>query len=152
MPERPKPKLSYTLPEGWKETPPGEVSVAAFSIKGDGVEANVSIAPLADLRGRELQVVNMYRQQTGQAPIEQADLEKTLQPVDVAGGQGQMLDVLGSNHDKPTRLVMVMAHRDGRSWFYRISGDDAFVTAQKPAFLDFLKTVQISEPATAGEP
>lgn len=58
-----------------------------------------------------------------------------------------MLEFLGKNHEKPTRLITVIAHRDGRSWFYRISGDDAFVTAQKAAFLDFLKTVHISEPA-----
>lgn len=151
QPDRPKPTIGYTLPDGWTETPPGEVSIAAFAIKGDGGEAAVNITPLPDLRGRESLVVNMYRQQTGQPPIEQADLGKTLQPVEVAGGEGQLLELLGKNHDKPTRLITVIAHRDGRSWFYRISGDDAFVTTQKPAFLDFLKTVQISEPPTDTE-
>lgn len=151
QPDRPRPKVSYTLPEGWTEAPPGEVSIAAFAIKGEGAEASVNITPLPDLRGREALVVNMYRQKAGQPPIEQADLDKTLEPVEVAGARGQMLEVLGSNHDKPTRLITVISHRDGRSWFYRISGDDAFVTAQKTAFLDFLKTVQITEPAASDE-
>ena len=146
QPDRPKPKITFTKPEGWTDAPPGEVSIAAFALKGDGGEASVNITPLPDLRGRESLVVNMYRQQTGQPPIEQADLGKTLQPVEVAGGEGQLLELLGSNHDKPTRLITVIAHRDGRSWFYRISGDDAFVTKQKEAFLSFLKTVQIAEP------
>jgi hypothetical protein len=145
QPERPKPKITYTLPPGWTETAPGQVSLVAFAIKGEGVEANVNVTALADLRGRELQVVNMYRQQTGQPPLEEAELGKTLVPVEVAGGPGQMFEFLGSNHDKPTRLITVIAHRDGRSWFYRLSGDDAFATAQKAAFLDFIKSVQISE-------
>ena len=144
--EQPKPKITFAKPEGWTEAPPGEISLAAFAIKGDGGEASVNITPLPDLRGREALVVNMYRQQTGQPPIEQGELGKTLLPVEVAGGEGQLLELLGSNHDKPTRLITVIAHRDGRSWFYRISGDDAFVTQQKDAFLAFLKTVQISEP------
>ena len=146
QPERPKPTITYTKPEGWTEAPPGAISIAAFAIKGDGAEANVNITPLPDLRGRESMVVNMYREQTGEPPIEQADLGKTLQPVEVAGGEGQMFELLGKSHDKATRLITVIAHRDGRSWFYRISGDDALVAAQKPAFLDLLKTVKITEP------
>lgn len=151
-PERAKPKITYTRPEGWTDAPPGEVSIAAFSVKGDGVEAAINVTPLPDLRGRESLVVNMYRQQTGQPPIEQADLGKTLQPVEVAGGEGQLLELLGSNRGKPTRLITVIAHRDGRSWFYRISGDDAFVTTQKETFLNFLKTVKITEPPASPEP
>ncbi|MGB8170630.1 MAG: hypothetical protein WCF18_24210 [Chthoniobacteraceae bacterium] len=150
-PARPKPTITFTKPESWTETAPGEISLAAFAIKGDGAEAAVNITPLPDLRGREALVVNMYRQQTGQPPIEQEELGKTLQPVEVAGGEGQMLELLGKNHDKPTRLITVIAHRDGRSWFYRLSGDDAFVTQQKEAFLAFLKTVQISEPEPTTE-
>jgi hypothetical protein len=151
QPERPKPKITFTRPEGWTEAPPGEISLAAFVIKGEGAEAAVNITPLPDLRGREGLVVNMYRQQTGLPPIEQEDLGKTLQPVEVAGGEGQLLELLGKNHDKPTRLITVIAHRDGRSWFYRISGDDAFVTQHREAFLAFLKTVQISEPEPVAE-
>lgn len=151
-PERVKPQITFTRPEGWTDAPPGEVSIAAFAVKGDGVEATVNVTPLPDLRGRESLVVNMYRQQTGQAPIEQEDLGKTLQPVEVAGGEGQLLELLGSNRGKPTRLITVIAHRDGRSWFYRISGDDAFVSAQKETFLNFIKTVKIIEPPATAEP
>ncbi len=151
--ERPKPAITYTLPAGWQEAPPGQVSIAAFVIKDDGAEANINVTPLPDLRGRESLVVNMYREQTGQPPIEQGDLAKTLQPIDVAGGEGQLLETVGANKEKKQiRLIAVIAHRDGRSWFYRISGDDAFVAAQKPTFLDFLKSVHISEPPAASEP
>ena len=153
QPERPRPAITYTLPPGWQEAPPGQVSIAAFVIKSDGAEANINVTPLPDLRGRESLVVNMYREQTGQPPIEQDDLAKTLQPVEVAGGEGQLLETVGANKDKKQiRLIAVIGHRDGRSWFYRISGDDAFVAAQKPAFLEFLKSVHIAEPPAEAEP
>ena len=31
--ERPRPKVTWTLPAGWQESAPNEVSVAAFSVK-----------------------------------------------------------------------------------------------------------------------
>ncbi len=151
-PERAKPTITYNKPEGWADTPPGEISLAAFVIRGEGVEASVNITPLPDLRGREAMVVNMYRQQTGQPPIEQTELGTALQPVEVAGGEGQLLELVGKNREKPTRLITVIAHRDGRSWFYRISGDDSFVTQHRETFLAFLKTVQITEPPAAPQP
>ncbi len=147
-----KPTITYQVPPGWTEAPPGDVSIAAFTIKEDGAEASVNVTPLPDLRGRESMVVNMYRQQTGQAPIEQADLDKTLEKVEVAGGEGQLLELVGKNRDKSIRLITVIAHRDGRSWFYRISGDEPFVTKVKQSFLDFIKSVKIAEPAAAAAP
>lgn len=150
QPERARPRVTYTLPEGWKEAPPGQVSLVAFAITKDGASANANVTPLPDLRGREALVVNMYRQQTGQPPIEQADLGKVLEKAEALGVDAQLLDVLGSNNGKPTRLITIIAHRDGRSWFFRISGDDALVSAQKPTFLEFVKSVKVVEdPAPA---
>jgi len=146
-PSRPKPAIKYTLPTGWEEAEPGQISTAAFSIAGpDATQANANITVLGDLRGREAQVFNMYRAQTKQPEIPDDKVLESMQSVEVAGGEGKMLDMVGMNlEDKPTRIVAVIAHRNGRSWFYRISGDDALVLAQKPTFLEFLKTVHISD-------
>lgn len=147
---RPKPALTYALPPGWQETTPGEVSVAGFVAKGDGGEASITVTPLPDLKGREDLVVNMYRQQAGLPPLEPGELGKTLTPVPVAGGDGQLLEITGNSQGKPVRILTAIAHREGRSWFYRIAGDDAFVTAQKPAFLNFLTSVRINDVAAEG--
>ncbi|MDB6149914.1 MAG: hypothetical protein JWQ44_1362 [Chthoniobacter sp.] len=142
-PERVKPKVTWTLPEGWIETPPGEVSVAAFAVKTDAGEAMVNITPLPNLQGNEAMVANMYRQQVGLPPIQQSEITSVLQPVEVAGTEGHLLEINGMNNGKPVRMITAIAHRDGRSWFYRISGDDALVAAQKATFLEFLKTVSV---------
>lgn len=146
------PKLTWNLPAGWQETPHNDVSVATFAVRNDAGEASVTITPLPDLKGREELVVNMYRQQAGLAPLEAGELGKVLQPVEVAGGSGQLLELDGKSGDKPVRILTAIEHRGGKSWFYRIAGDAALVSAQKTAFLEFLKSVRIEESAAAAAP
>lgn len=151
-PARPKPSITYALPAGWMKVASGEVSVAKFSIKGEaGAEANVDVTPLPDLRGREALIVNMYRQQTGQPPLAEGEIASAFTTVPAAGGDGQMLEFAGKSGEKATRLISVILHRDGRSWFFRISGDDAFVAAEKPAFMEFIKSVKIIDAPAAPE-
>src|SRR4051794_28550316 len=57
---RPRPKINYTIPEGWKEVPGNKISFANFEIKGAGdKEANASITRLANLEGKDPELVNM---------------------------------------------------------------------------------------------
>ena len=145
-PSRPKPQLSYTLPPGWTEAPANSVSLAAFAIKDGAKEAGVNITPLPNLAGREAMVVNMWREQAGLAPIEDAELAKTLEPVEISGNKGQMFEVLGAKEGgAPLRIVTAFYHESGASWFYKLQGDEALVTAQKPAFIEFLKSVRVKE-------
>ena len=147
-PQRPKPQLTYTLPPGWTEAESSSVSVASFAIKSGSAEANVAITPLPNLAGREAMVVNMWREQAGLAPIEEAELAKTLEPVEVGGKKGQMFEVLGAKEGgAPMRIVTAFYHEAGASWFYKLQGDEALVAAQKPAFVEFLKTVRVKEGA-----
>ena len=46
---------------------------------------------------------------------------------------------------QPLRIVTAFAHRGDDSWFYKLQGSEAVVAAQKPAFLEFLKSVRIKE-------
>ncbi len=147
-PPRPRPQLSYALPPGWTEVASSSVSVASFSIKSGSAEANVAITPLPNLAGREAMVVNMWREQAGLAPIEDAELAKTLEPVEIGGKKGQMFEVLGAKEGgAPMRIVTAFYHEAGASWFYKLQGDEALVSAQKPAFVEFLKTVRVKEGA-----
>ena len=147
-PPKTRPKLGYTLPPGWTEAPANSVSLAAFAIKDGEKEAGVNITPLPNLAGREAMVVNMWREQAGLAPIEDAELAKTLEPVEIGGKKGQMFEVLGAREGgAPLRIVTAFYHENGASWFFKLAGDEGLVTAQKPAFVAFLKSVRVSEEA-----
>jgi hypothetical protein len=146
-PARPKPQLSYTLPAGWQEQGGNSLSLVNFLIKTDAGEATVNITPLAGMQGREAAIVNMWRSQVGQPVLNDQEVAAGFTPVEVAGGSGQLFEVAGTNDGQALRIVTAFAHRDDQSWFYKLQGSEAVVAAQKPAFLEFLKTVKIQEGA-----
>ncbi len=142
-----RPQLSYKMPEGWIVGPVGQVSMANFIIRGEGGEATVNITPLASFAGKEEIVVNMWRQQSGVPALSSQEAAKSLSPVEVGDQVGHLFEVAGSRDGKTSRMVTVMVHRPEGTWFYKLQGADAIVAAQKPVFLEFLKTVKIDAPA-----
>ncbi len=143
-PQRARPGVKWgALPAGWQQTEAGQVSAANFAIKSEAGEATVNITPLPNLAGREAMVVNMWRSQVGLPELAQSELATALQPVDVAGGKGQLFEIEGPREGKPTRIVTAMAHEPDASWFYKLSGDEAAVQAVKPVFLEWIKTVRV---------
>jgi len=154
--QRAKPQLAWTLPSGWTEAPASRMSLANFNITGTaGQEAQVTVTPLAGLEGKEVAIVNMWRQQVGQTELSPEEVAGSLQPVDIAGAPGKMFEVTGNPEAlaRPMRIVTAMAHRPDASWFYKLQGDAELVEAQKPAFVAFLKSIKITDaPAATPEP
>ena len=146
-----RPSLSWKLPGGWRETGPGEMSLASFSIgDGSGPEAQVSITPLGHLAGHETMIVNMWRQQVGLSTNSETEVAQQLQPIEVGGEKGSLFEVTGKTDDGGSvRIVTAMVHRSDASWFFKLAGDAALVGAQKPIFIEFLKSVQIRQAAPA---
>ena len=150
---RATPKVTYTMPEGWREAGAGDMRVAGFTITGtNGQSAQVAITPLPGMVGRETLIVNMWRQQVGLNELTGDEAEKQLTPVDIGGEPGKMFDMSGKSAAGETiRIVTAMAHRGEMSWFYKLQGDDELVTAQKPNFVAFLKSVKIQDAPASGE-
>jgi hypothetical protein len=150
-PRRALPKVTYQAPKEWIEGRANDITVANFTIKAaDGKSANVSIAPLPPLGMRETEVVNMWRAQMGLPEIASNEAEALLSQVEVAGEKGKMfeLSTSASAAEGAQRIVTVMLHQPDSSWFYKISGDESVVAAQKTNFLNFLKTVRFEAAAT----
>jgi len=147
---KPRPQLSWKLPQGWRESGPGKMSLASFSITGpSGQEAQVAITPLTVLAGRETQIVNMWREQVGLDPLSDEEAARQLQTVEVGGEKGSLFEIVGKPKGgvEPVRIITAMVHRPDASWFYKLSGDADLVESQKPTFIEFLKSVQIKEAA-----
>jgi hypothetical protein len=41
-----------------------------------------------------------------------------------------------------SRMLGVIVPRPGETWFFKLKGPDVLVAREKPAFLEFLKTVR----------
>ena len=143
-----RPALTWTLPEGWKDTGPDAANVGRFAAG----EASVAITALTSMEGKETVLVNMWRQVRGQEPLEEAEAAKLLTEVPITGAMGRMFEFADTEGEKPSRFVVAFTHRPEGSLFFKIQGPDAAVTAQKPAFFEFLKTVRFPEGTPAPTP
>jgi len=130
------PSLKWTTPDGWKETPPGDMRVASFRVTGqDGKQADVSVIPLPGEAGSDLSNVNRWRSQVEQEPVSEGELGKLAQPVEVAGQPATLYEQNGQNSTgDPTRILAVIQRRDGTAWFFKMTGDAVQVAAALPAF------------------
>ena len=144
--ERPQPQVTWTLPNGWRQTEAGQVSLANFAIQTAAGEASVNITPLPNLRGREAMVVNMWREQVGQPPLTEDEITAALTPVEVGGAPGQLFEI---GAEGKHRIITAIQHREETSWFFKLAGDEAVVAAEKPTFLEFLKSIHINETSAA---
>jgi hypothetical protein len=144
------PRLQWTLPDGWQEKTPGEMRVASFTVTGTSNEiADVGVIPLPTT-GQEIQLVNMWREQL-QLPA--LTNETAAENVFVGNDSAKFFDIASAalliDGKFRARILVAELTRGETSWFFKMTGEDAFVAAQKPAFIQFLKSVNFATPVAA---
>jgi hypothetical protein len=136
----PKPPLSYTTPEGWKEGKQTQFSLAAFRA-GEGPEAvDVTVSALGGTAGGLLTNVNRWRGQVGLPDWTEEQFSKEAATMMVAGGPAAYVDSGAGPSGK--RIVGAVLPRGGQTWFFKMSGPAEAVAKQKPAFEAFVKSVR----------
>src|SRR5437867_5475235 len=139
------PSIHYKTPPGWTEEQPGPMRVAGFSIPDQkGSNISVAVVPLR-INASKTQVVNIWRGQLGLGPVTEAEVDRDIQKVKVAGAEAELFDLVsdkGAAENNKGRVVVAMLPHGGSTWFFKMSGEDESVRAQKPAFLEFLKSVE----------
>jgi hypothetical protein len=144
-----QPQLQWTLPNGWQEKTPGQMRVASFTVTGtNGEIADVGVIPLP-ASGQEIQLVNMWREQL-QLPAA-TNSEVPSETVAIGSDSGKLFDLASDalliDGKSRARILVAMMTSGGMSWFFKMRGEDSFVAAQKPAFVQFLKSVNFAAPA-----
>jgi hypothetical protein len=143
-----QPKLKYTLPDGWKEKALTQLRVASFEISENGKTADVSVIPLGGMAGGDAANVNRWRGQVGQSPVDETDLKKSAEAVEVAGKPADLYDITGTSPGSgdPERIVGAILHSEDTAWYFKMMGDAALAEKNKPAFIAFLKSVEFQKP------
>jgi hypothetical protein len=138
------------VPRDWHEAPPGEMRFASYHIQGtDSKSAEVSVVPLPVTAARDLDNVNRWRGAVSLPPVTEAELQKLAQTVAIGDHTGTLYDQAGENSgsgDKERILVAVL-RTEQQAWFFKMSGDNEVVTAQKEPFLAYLKSFNVHNPA-----
>jgi hypothetical protein len=139
-------EITWKVPKGWQEQTPSSMRVGSFLIKGpDGQQADMSVVPLSGEAGGDLQNINRWRGQINLHPISEADLSAQSESIFPAGRRMRYIDFV--SHDRmiqqryKKRLMAAIYHQEGRSWFFKIIGDDTTVLSAKPALMQFLRSL-----------
>ncbi|HYC71459.1 MAG TPA: hypothetical protein VEB66_09655 [Opitutaceae bacterium] len=111
----------------------------SYALKGSGGDADLAITAFpGDTGGLEANL-NRWRGQVGLGPQAGAELTGPLQRVSANG-----LEITIADYSGPagTRLVGAIVPFKGNTWFFKLMGPEATVAAAKPAFVEFLQTIQ----------
>jgi hypothetical protein len=133
------PGLAWTAPDRWKSKPAGPMRKATFEIDGPEGAGDLSITAFPHATGGELANVNRWRGQAGLPAVDAAGLEQAVSRTEQNGLRLTLVDAGGTGANRI--LAAMVPYGDG-TWFFKLTGPDALVAREKPAFLAFLQTVR----------
>ena len=128
--------LVWTAPAQWTPKKATSMRKGSYAVSGPEGAADLSITAFPGDVGGDLANVNRWRGQLQLPPV--PDLTGTLQPLEANGLRIRVFD--GANGG--TRMLGAIVPLTGETWFFKLTGPDALVAREKPAFLEFLKTVK----------
>uniref|UniRef100_A0A7C2NYL4 Uncharacterized protein n=1 Tax=Schlesneria paludicola TaxID=360056 RepID=A0A7C2NYL4_9PLAN len=128
-------------PDGWSTGKVGGMRKAAFVVEDEerGQRAEVTVIDLSRDAGDRLANVNRWRGQIGLEPINEAQLQSSMERIDIAGESGDFVELTGSNGDS---ILGVIIDRGDKTWFFKLQGPTAIATAQKANFLAYVRSVK----------
>jgi len=137
------PTLKWTAPPHWQSKPASAMRKATYLIVGeDGATADLSVTAFPGAVGGELANINRWRGQLQLPPLAEAGLDGAISRITVNGLQVVLVDLTGGPADKPQRMLGAIVPSNGANWFFKLTGPEALVAREKPAFLAFVQTLQ----------
>jgi hypothetical protein len=135
--------LAWTAPANWTPKPLGQMRKGSFAVKGtDGAEADLSITMLSAATNPLLENINRWRRQISLSPLTEAQISSETTILENGDLKFTLMDYTGTQPSGvATHLLGAILYRGDEAWFFKLSGPAPVVASQKPAFLDFLKTV-----------
>lgn len=131
--------LQWTAPANWTAKAGSAMRKGTYAIKGAGGEAELAITAFPGDVGGDLANVNRWRGQVGLGPIGSAELASSITRFRANSLDVAVIDILGSNGQ---RILGGIVPFTGSTWFFKLTGPDAVVAAEKPVFVEYMKTVR----------
>jgi hypothetical protein len=136
--------LSWTAPADWQSRPASAMRKATFIIPGAsaGEQAELAVTAFPGDVGGLLANVNRWRGQLQLAPVDAAALHSTLTHLDINTLHVELVELVGPESPERKRVLGAIVPVKGSTWFFKLSGPDAFVAAKKTEFIGFLQTLK----------
>lgn len=136
--------LTWAVPGGWTLAPAtSSMRYATFTITSpDGAKAEMAVTHFPGDVGGDLENVNRWRQQVGLGPVDQAGLTPLVSKVTAGAKAFSLIDVTGAQ----SRLAAGWTRHGPDTWFFKLTGPDGLVGAEKAKFTAFLESVRFTQP------
>jgi hypothetical protein len=139
------PGLAWTAPAHWQAKAGSAMRKGSYAVPGEaGATGDLAITAFPGDVGGEIANVNRWRGQVGLTPLDDAASLAAITRLEANGLKIGVVDVTGP--DGGARLLGAMVPFENATWFFKLTGPDALVAKEKPAFLAFLKTVKSATP------
>jgi hypothetical protein len=129
-----KPQIKWDVPSDWSPGPGSAMRYASFAGPGDNVD--ISVVTFPGDGGDDLGNINRWRQQLGLPPADPNT--SNIVPLQTNDATFSTVDIAGAN----TRTVAAWTRKNGRAWFFKLTGPRAGVEKEKPNFVKFVQSVR----------
>jgi hypothetical protein len=148
---QPARKITWTTPKEWQEQPLTEMRQGSFLVTSDkGAKVDISVSGFPGDTGGDLANVNRWRGQINLPLLDDAGLEGTAQKIEMGGEPASQFELEEKPDHSGRKIFAVILHHGGGTWFFKMMGDSALVTAQQATFADFLESVRFAADAAPG--
>ncbi len=135
------PQIKWQTPKDWTQVPPSTMRYATFSTAGEnGGKIDISVVTFPGDGGSDVDNINRWRRQIGLAPADENAVTSEINPLKTEETDFSTTDIAGPEN----RTVAAWTRRDGRVWFFKMTGSNAAVGKEKPKFFDFVRSIQFS--------
>jgi hypothetical protein len=129
-----KPPIKWDVPPDWLPGPASAMRYASFAAPSDNVD--ISVVTFPGDGGDDLGNINRWRQQLGLAPVDTNT--SSVAPLKTNETTFSTIDIAGAN----TRTVAAWTRKNGRAWFFKLTGPSNGVEKEKPNFVKFVQSVR----------
>jgi len=143
--------IQFARPQDWTNVTDDGSGLATLSFALPG-NAGVSAIPLPARLAENPMIVNMWREQVGLGPVDEAAVKSLAEPIQIGGHTGRIFDLAGTEplagQDTPPRIVTASLVLGQVGWFFKLSGSADSIGSQLGAFTNFLATLKFQPAAS----
>jgi hypothetical protein len=133
--------LTWTAPAHWQPKAAGSVRKGSYTVPGDaGAAGDLGITAFPGDTGGLHANVNRWRGQIGLPPVGNAEVESSIEHIDVNGLHVDFVDLVGP---QGIRLLGAIVPYEKETWFFKLTGPDALIAKERQAFRDFIQTIKV---------
>ncbi|HWL07752.1 MAG TPA: hypothetical protein VNQ76_05085 [Planctomicrobium sp.] len=136
-----KSPVTYTRPEGWKESAGNAMRLASLEATAESGKVDISVTRLGG-GGDTLSNINRWREQVKLEAWKEEELKDGTVEMEIDGRKGTYVEAIG-----PEQAILAVIIPEGESkWFFKAQGPVAAIEAERERFKQFLTSSKLQSP------